>query len=387
VVALDREIAWTLAAGLPFPAVPSQPTVLAIDDDPAMRELIEDTLTAEGLRVLLTADGAAGVAAARERLPDVIVCDIVMPLMDGHAVLAALRGEASTAAIPLIFLTAEAAREAQRKGMEGGADDYVTKPFEPADLVRAVRTQLEKRAAARRRGERDLQSLRGEFAKMLPHELLTPLTPIVGYAGLLRDMPESFTPEELRRVGEEMAAAAARLQRLFENVVLYNELERLGRDPEAAAQQRQARVASIGPAVEEAARRAAGRCGRTQDLAIDVEDAPAALKAAHLAAITEELTDNACKFSEAGARVEVRARHADGWLLLEVRDSGRGMTPEQIRRVGAFSQFDRPLFEQQGSGLGLVIAKRAAELAGGSLTLASAPGEGTLAVVRIPSPA
>ncbi|MEC7519444.1 MAG: sigma-54 dependent transcriptional regulator [Myxococcota bacterium] len=120
--------------------------VLVIEDDPLIRSNVSELLDAEGYAVDEAADGKAGIASALARVPDVVVCDIMMPVMDGHRVLRALRDYPETAAVPFIFLTARAEREDVRAGMSLGADDYVTKPFTRRELLDAIEARIERKA-------------------------------------------------------------------------------------------------------------------------------------------------------------------------------------------------------------------------------------------------
>ncbi|MBI5496351.1 MAG: EAL domain-containing response regulator [Deltaproteobacteria bacterium] len=132
--------------------------VLVVEDDPGLRTAIARFLENEGFRVSAAADGRAGLALAVASLPDLVVSDVAMPHVDGHQLLAELRGNPATEAIPVIFLSARTSDADVRTGMDLGADDYVPKPFRKADLLRAVRARLKRREATeaefRRRMER-----------------------------------------------------------------------------------------------------------------------------------------------------------------------------------------------------------------------------------------
>ena len=119
-------------------------TILVIEDEPAMRNNLRDILELENFHPLLASDGQTGLALAREHLPDLILCDVLMPEMDGHAVLAALRAEPRTARIPFIFLTAKGEHGDIRAGMSLGADDYLVKPVHVEDLLGAIEARLER---------------------------------------------------------------------------------------------------------------------------------------------------------------------------------------------------------------------------------------------------
>jgi CheY-like chemotaxis protein len=117
-------------------------TLLVIEDEAPLRANLVRLLSAEGYRVIAAADGEEGIRRVREGRPDLVICDILMPLVDGFGVLAALRSQPETAAIPFIFLTASADKEDLARGLRSGANEYVTKPFKIADLLAAVRRRL-----------------------------------------------------------------------------------------------------------------------------------------------------------------------------------------------------------------------------------------------------
>lgn len=119
-------------------------TILVIDDNPDIRENTSEILELAGYRTLTAENGKKGVDLALREKPDVIVCDIMMPDLDGYGVLHMLRKNESTQYIPFIFLTAKTERSDFRKGMEMGADDYITKPFEDIELLNAIEARLKK---------------------------------------------------------------------------------------------------------------------------------------------------------------------------------------------------------------------------------------------------
>ena len=116
--------------------------ILVIDDESRMRKLVVEALTDEGYLTVEAPNGREGVALAGRESPDLIVCDITMPEMNGHRVLQTLRDQPATAQIPFIFLTGWSEREDVRAGMNLGADDYLVKPVDPAELLAAVRSRL-----------------------------------------------------------------------------------------------------------------------------------------------------------------------------------------------------------------------------------------------------
>ncbi|MCG2462341.1 response regulator [Flavobacteriaceae bacterium F89] len=129
--------------------------ILLVEDDTVLRENTAELLELSGYEVRTAADGSKGIKKAKEYLPDVIVCDIMMPKIDGYGVLETLSQEPNTKSIPFIFLSAKTERRDIRKGMELGADDYITKPFVESELIGAIESRLAKMAILRETASRD----------------------------------------------------------------------------------------------------------------------------------------------------------------------------------------------------------------------------------------
>jgi DNA-binding response OmpR family regulator len=117
-------------------------TVLVVDDDPVILKLLEVNFEMEGFEVVGASDGAMGLERAREVLPDIVILDVMMPRMTGYEVAKALREDNGTAHIPIIFVTARAQSSDVERGIELGVDDYVTKPFDPLNLIARVNALL-----------------------------------------------------------------------------------------------------------------------------------------------------------------------------------------------------------------------------------------------------
>lgn len=126
-------------------------TILVIEDESQTRDMFVNCLTFEGFAAISASNGTMGVNYAQTHLPDLIVCDIMMPDLDGYGVLSVVRQHPATAAIPFIFLTAKVTMADLRRGMEFGADDYLTKPCTVEQFLAAIATRLERQACLRRR--------------------------------------------------------------------------------------------------------------------------------------------------------------------------------------------------------------------------------------------
>ncbi|MBU2920415.1 response regulator [Winogradskyella psychrotolerans] len=121
-------------------------TVLLIEDDTVLRENTAELLELSNYEVITAANGQIGLEVARNQTPDIIICDIMMPILDGYAVLEGLSKQDSTKFIPFIFLSAKTERGDVRKGMNLGADDYITKPFSEDEILSAIESRIAKAA-------------------------------------------------------------------------------------------------------------------------------------------------------------------------------------------------------------------------------------------------
>lgn len=197
--------------------------ILLIEDSPQVRKRIVTSLTFEGFDVVDAEDGEAGVQMARESKPDLIICDVMMPKLDGHATLSTLREDSATASIPFIFLSAKSQASDMREGLQLGADDHLIKPFSIVDLTVAVNLRL-------RRREQLTESVNATASRQLAvhadfnSDLLQALAK--GKAEGVRVavfMLQVIGPERIRRalggasVAPVMVEAEGRLLRLGEN--------------------------------------------------------------------------------------------------------------------------------------------------------------------------
>jgi DNA-binding NarL/FixJ family response regulator len=151
---------------------PGVQSILLIEDHAPMRRNLATALEMEGFHVILAEHGRAGVEAALTEMPDLILCDVMMPELDGHGVLKELRARTETATTPFIFLTAKGEKPDIRAGMNLGADDYLTKPVVKAELLAAIRARFEREAAR----ERELDAKVAQARAFKPNfESSTPL--------------------------------------------------------------------------------------------------------------------------------------------------------------------------------------------------------------------
>jgi len=354
--------------------------VLIIEDDAVARRQLAQLFHFEDFEVVEAESGDSGIAAATTIPPDLVVCDIMMPGTDGFGVLEALRQRTETALTPFIFLTAKAGGRDVRQGMSQGADDYITKPFDPEALLASARQRLARRRLQIQEVERRAGDTGMLAAAVLPQEMEGCLAHIEAISEALRAKYDG--DPQAGEIGKALKQEAARLRRLSQRLRLYGELPSLyarrfstGRGAVSEGSQ---------DIAAEAARAVAARWTRADDLEICIQAGTVPLPADSLAVLVRELVDNACKFSPRSTPIFLAASSERAYWKMVVSDRGHGMLPQQLREIGAFKQFWSGAERPSGLGLGLVLVQTLVRLYSGEVQIESEPGLGTCVTLMIP---
>jgi signal transduction histidine kinase len=361
----------------------AQRKILVVDDEENYRQVITMTLQMMGFEIFEATNGLDGLAAAKMHHPDLILCDVNMPKMDGHELLNQLKQEQEFVGIPFVFLTGNSGPGDMRKGMQLGADDYLTKPFTADELINAVEARLAKRDTIRRFVESQFDDIRSNIALSLPHEFRTPLNGILGFSQILME-ENHISDEEVKQIGGMINKSGKRLHRLLENMVLFGQLQLWNHDKNKIAELRMNQTSALSEIAAGAAEELMQRHNRAGDVLVSATEVTAQISSQYLAKIVDEVLDNALKFSDRGTKVHLSCKHNGPVLNMVIRDSGRGMSEEQIQKISGFQQFERGYYEQQGAGLGLILTKMLAEIHGGNISVESEKSHGTTVTVSLP---
>lgn len=189
-------------------------TVLVIDDTEDMRGMIVNLLDHFGFSTAEAADGLSGIAKAVECQPDLIICDVRMPGLDGFQTLSAIREEPATATIPFIFLTAAMDKGDMRRGMINGADDYLTKPFTAQELLEAVTSRLARQAELKCEIYKRADKLRENIIQLFSRELAAPLDSILGLTSAMMRDHAALSPEKVFANARHINESVSRLNQM-----------------------------------------------------------------------------------------------------------------------------------------------------------------------------
>ncbi len=354
--------------------------ILIIEDDSIVLANLGYIFELEDYNVVKAVNGIDGLDKATTEQPDLIVCDISMPGMDGYQVLEKLKSNPETFSIPFIFLTARVDKADQRLGMQMGADDYITKPFEADDILNAIQSRLQKYENQRKTYESRIDSIKNVVSTTLPHELRSPLNSILGFTQIMKSNFRELTEDDIMIMLNNIENAGKRILRLIVNYLFFN---RLMHQPDTFVIKDQG-VLSTSMYINTKSMEIAKNYMRESDLKLDVENASVRLPDECFLKLVEEITDNAFKFSQPGSEINVTGKKIDNLYYLTVANFGVEFTSEQFSQISAFVQFDRIKYEQQGSGMGLAIVQKILNLFAGKLEMYSSQDSKTVVVAVIP---
>lgn len=342
--------------------------ILIIEDESKIRDRVKQILELEGYEVIEADNGYKGIKAAKKQLPDLILCDITMPVVNGYQVLEDLQDSEDTSEIPFIFITGKSDIADLRRGMNLGADDYLPKPFSTQELLHVIKTRLSKIEKIKTKSEKTLNQIRKNLSLSIPNEILSPLNAVIGITNLLLSDYERLSDKEIKNFLKAVQISENKLYRLIENFLLYARLSVSSKE-ENIQNFRKNNANFSKEILEETAYSAAAVHGRKDDLIIDCEDALLEAEEKGLEKIIFEIADNAFNFSNKNSKVKITGKTEDDKYLLIFENYGKCMTPEQIKNIGGFIQFDKSFLNHKGTGLGLIISKSLIEIFGGSLEI------------------
>jgi two-component system, sensor histidine kinase and response regulator len=344
--------------------------ILVIEDQPDIRMTLLEILEAENFETRSAENGAQGIQLAKHNHFDLILCDVMMPDVDGHEVLQTLRQKPETATVPFVFLTAKATMDEVRQGMNLGADDYLTKPFTRDSLMQAIETRLSKQQKITEQSEEQLNSLRKRISYSLLNKILDPLDKIEKTSESL--ILGNFAPDHADTVnlGKQIHGQARFLQRSINNLYLYMHIDLLAKDPENMQEGKKPLMINPADFLSMLSIQSAKNYNREQDLNVQVENSPIGIPIDDFEKIIQETLEFVFSSSQNNTPVYVQTELDKEIFSISIT-SQKYLRPELLARISQGKQLDREFFESLDPGLGLLIVHQIAKLYKGQLTIES----------------
>jgi two-component system sensor histidine kinase/response regulator len=358
---------------------PHPTRVLVVDDQASNIQVIGGVLGKLGFEVKSAPDGATALAGLASTEPDLILLDVMMPGMDGVEICRRIRANQEWADIPIIFLSAADDKELVVRALEAGGVDFVTKPFNHAELISRVRTHLALKGTRDRL--RQVAEDKDELLGILAHDLKNHLGGMQMSASLLRERMDRFGDTKMEQLCGNICHSTGQLLSFVKEFLANSATDReiamrwqcvnLNEAVTLAAQEYQ-----------EIARR------KDLDLCTVLPDAPVVVTADRRALdqVLDNLISNAIKFSPDGRQITVRVQALKHAGECAVEDQGPGFSAKDkarmFRRYGRLSA--RPTGGEPSTGLGLSIVKKLVHRMEGELICDSLPGQGATFIVRLP---
>lgn len=355
--------------------------ILAIDDTPDNLILLQTILEVEGYEVEIVPDGKSGLLQIAQSPPDIILLDVMMPLMDGYEVTRHIRNNPDIPYIPILLLTAF--HEASVvEGLDAGADDFIRKPFDQDELLARVRSLLRLKHSLDE--QKKMARQREDFVSRLTHDLRTPLV-------AANRMLNLFEQETFCKISTEMKQAIVAMTRSNSNLLeMVNNLLEVYRF-DAGKKALQFERCNIKHIVEEVAQELSP-LALEKGLKININTGEEKSDNAaivmgdrlELRRVVNNLIGNAIKFTDTGS-IDIRVYEETSMVTIEFKDTGYGIAPEELETI--FERFRQGKNKRAGSGLGLHLSRRIIESHGGTIEVSSKQGKGSIFTVHIPKSA
>lgn len=339
--------------------------ILIVEDDEILRNNLYDILTNENYKVITAKNGDDGYKKAKNYLPDLIISDIMMPILDGYQLLEKIQQDTDLTSVPFIFLSAKSNIHDLRKGMNIGADDYIYKPFDIDELLTTVKTRIKKSDSINKKNE----ELKESLIRKIPHELRTPLVGIIGYTDILNENLEEYSLEELKNILNNIKFSGKRLNRRIEKFLLYSELlsdeiKNYNNENEIKLKtyfDNNYAVCCLLKLLEETNKR---------DLVtFDIQSVQLKIYDKYLDIILKELFENAAKFSPENEKIEFFGNYTIDGYKIGTRNKLKEEDKIISNKIELFKNLNQNNYEHEGVGLGLSIVKKITEDAGGELII------------------
>lgn len=310
--------------------------MLLIEDDPDVLENLKDILEYYGYYVTTAKDGLEGYEKALDQLPDLIICDINLPEIDGFELLDMLKRNPDTYIIPFIFLTAMTDKSYLRKGMNLGADDYITKPYENKDIINAVQSKIDKYSDLRNRFTRNLEFLKDRITTSIPKHFSEPILSILGFTSVLKNNYNNFSDHERLSIIQNIFETGDIMQRMLDDYGLYLKINETSYEDLDVLEDEH----SIATIINDVLEKECALLGIAKQMLIYTEPAMVMMNSLYTKKIITELAALTAILSYTNETITFNCSRKEEFYNIEVSFQSRGLTSSIIECIGNFDMYE-----------------------------------------------
>ncbi len=352
--------------------------VLIVDDAPLNLQVLEGMLGSANIPAIKAQNGKEGIEFARLHRPDLILLDIMMPQMDGFQACEKLKDDPETENIPIIFLTAKNQTEDVLKGLELGAVDYITKPFNPKELLSRVKNQLELKKAhdiILEQNEKlaELNATKDKFFSIIAHDLKNPFGDLIGFSELLIQSVKKDNKQRIDQYSKIIYETSERGHRLLENLLQWSRSQRdtIKWNPQKTNLKDMflREIELLKSRMEK----------KNIQLNTELPDALVTVDINMISTVIRNLLTNAVKFTPEQGTITIRERIENDKVTIAIKDTGIGIPKENLPKLFRIDEHHTTpgTNNEEGTGLGLIICKEFIEKHNGKIQITSELGKGT----------
>jgi len=363
-----------------------QSLVLIVDDNTQNLKVLGNILRENKLSPILVKKGADALRLLNKKKPDLILLDVMMQEMDGFEVCKRLKLNAATKDIPVIFLTAKTEIEHIITGLEIGGVDYITKPFNPRELMARVNTHLELKAARntiflQKEALKQANAAKDKFFAIISHDLGNLFNILIGFGSILIKKKDRLTPDQQDEFIQTMLESSKKGHNLLMNLLAWSKSQTNGIVSNPA-------LLNLQEIINENIKFSSSKLNtKNIMLSSSVSDNSTVFADKNmLNTVIRNLLSNAIKFTPERGRIEISSEQKENEVEILISDTGVGIRPQDIDKIFRIDINHSTIgtAEEKGSGLGLILCKEFIEKNGGKIWVESEEGKGSKFYIRLP---
>jgi two-component system, sensor histidine kinase and response regulator len=329
--------------------------ILVIEDELNVRENIVELLESEDFEVFSAKDGFEGIFLAQEHSPELILCDVTMPELDGYGVLNNLRKNPNIAITPFIFLTAKAASEEIRQGMNLGADDYLTKPFSRQELLTTIKARLSKQKIHDQNTDALLKDIGESLSYSISEKIFNPLDEILGASEVFRQDANIIEPNDIEKLGAHIQSNTKFLKRAILNIFMYLNMELMFHNSDSLETIKNIYTTRPGDFVYMIAMQLARKYDCSKNLVVSIDNSRLKISTSDWNKIVEESLEFVFSLFKEGSLIDVSTKIVDDIFQYSIRLESDELPYDLLHKTAQNIPRTQAFYESLDPGLGLLI--------------------------------